>query len=368
MTLENFAKNSIVLHIGVPKTGTTALQAALANSRKELAKQNVLYPSQWRNAHHRAAWAITERTWGWKGRGGATTPIKHWNSLVKEASTKKTVVLSSEFFCEANKLQSEKIVNDLSLDRLQVVITLRPFGKLLPSAWQQYLKYGVKLTYQQWLEAILNESREKAPTPTFWMRHDHPALISKWVELVGKDRLTLVVVDEKNHDFIYQAFENLLSLNPGTLQKKQEKISNRSMTLAEAEFLRQINLLQPENSTWDKYESFVRRSMMHEILNSPIAESDPQKVTTPAWAAAKANEIAKDYTATISAMNLRVIGDITALQNEISAGEAQSLPESISIATVAIGMQGVQKNGLKRLPISSLLNEIKRRIKNRLNR
>lgn len=366
--MDNFAKNSIVLHIGVPKTGTTALQAALANSRKELSKQNVLYPSQWRNAHHRAAWAITERTWGWKGRGGTTTPMKHWNSLVKEAKAKKTVVLSSEFFCEANKLQAEKMVQDLTLDRLQVVITLRPFGKLLPSAWQQYLKYGVKLTYQEWLEAILNGPREKAPTPTFWMRHDHPALIKKWIDIVGKDRLTIVVVDEKNHDFIYQAFEKLLSLNSGTLQKKQAKVSNRSMTLAEAEFLRQINLLQPENSTWDKYESFVRRSMMHEILNSPIAESDPQKVTTPAWAATKANKIAQDYTAEISAMNLRTIGDIAALSNEIVAGEVQPLPQSISIATVAIGMQGVQKNGLKRLPISSLLNEIKRRIKNRFNR
>jgi hypothetical protein len=366
--MDNFAKNSIVLHIGVPKTGTTALQAALANSRKELSKQNVLYPSQWRNAHHRAAWAITERTWGWKGRGGTTTPMKHWNSLVKETKTKKTVILSSEFFCEANQAQAKKIVQDLTPNRLQVVITLRPFGKLLPSAWQQYLKYGVKLTYQEWLEAILNGPREKAPTPTFWMRHDHPVLIKKWVDLLGADRVTLVVVDEKNHDFIYQAFENLLSLSAGTLQKKQAKVSNRSMTLAEAEFLRQINLLQPENSTWDKYESFVRRSMMHEILNSPIAESDPQKVTTPAWAAAKANKIAQDYTAEISAMNLRTIGDITALSNEIVAGEAQLLPESISIATVAIGMQGVQKNGLKRLPISSLLNEIKRRIKNRFNR
>jgi hypothetical protein len=360
--------NQILLHIGVPKTGTTALQAALASSRKELTKQNVLYPSQWRNAHHRAAWAVTEKTWGWKGRGGTTTPIKHWNALVRETKKNKSVVLSSEFFCEANESQVKKIVSDLTLDRLQVVITLRPFGKLLPSAWQQYLKYGVKLTYPQWLTAILQAPRSEAPTPTFWMRHDHPALIKKWIEFVGKDRITLVVVDENNHDFIYQAFENLLSLSAGTLVKKQDKVSNRSMTLAETELLRQINLSQPDGSRWDKYESFVRRSMMHEILNSPIAEPNPQKVTTPGWAADIANKISIEYYEAIRQFDLKIIGDINALKIPTEASPEQSLPEVISIATVAIGMQGVQKNGLRRLPFKSLFAEIKRRIKNRINR
>lgn len=361
-------KNSVFLHIGVPKTGTTALQAALANNRKELVKQNVRYPSQWRNAHHRAAWAITERTWGWKGRGGTTTSMGYWNKLVKETKTSKDIILSSEFFCEANNKQSEKIVNDLGLDRLQVVITLRPFGKLLPSAWQQYLKYGVKLTYPQWLEAILNQPRESAPTPTFWMRHDHPALLNKWLKLVGPERINLVVVDDSDHNFIYQAFENLLNLTPQTLQKKQDKVSNRSMTLAEAELLRQINLAQSENSTWDKYESFVRRSFMHEILNSPILETAPVKLTTPYWAAEKANQIAKGYFEEISKMNLKIIGDLNQLQAEVTGEADQQLPEVISIAAVAIGMQGVQKNGLKRLPFDSLKREFARRIKNRIKR
>jgi len=358
----------IFLHIGVPKTGTTALQAALANSRKDLAKQNVIYPSQWRNAHHRAAWAVTERTWGWKGRGGTTTPMKHWDQLVSEAKTSKKVILSSEFFCEANQNQANKIVQDLGNRELEVVITLRPFGKLLPSAWQQYLKYGVKLTYEEWLQAILNGPREKAPTPTFWMRHDHPVLIKRWLNLVGKENVSLVVVDDSNHDFIYQAFEQILGLEVGTLQKRKEKISNRSMTLAEAEFLRQINLRQPESSTWDKYESFVRRSMMHEILNTPIAEAKPEKVTTPVWATEKANQIAKQYFDEISKMNLKVIGELEQVALEISGAKEQQLPETISIATVAIGMQGVQKNALKRLPFKSLTAEISRRIKNRLKR
>lgn len=363
--MSELEKNSILLHIGVPKTGTTALQAALSNNRFDLKSQNVLYPSQWRNAHHRAAWAVTERTWGWKGRGGTTTPIKHWNSLVKETKTNKTVVLSSEFFCEASADQAKKIVSDLGVKRLEVVITLRPFGKLLPSAWQQYLKYGVKLTYPQWLRAILNEPRDLAPTPTFWMRHDHPALIQRWVELVGRDKITLVVVDDSNHEFIYQAFEKLLNLSSGTLQKRKEKISNRSMTLAEAEFLRQINLHQPDNATWDRYESFVRRSMMHEILNSSIVEESPKKLTTPAWAAEKANKIAAKYTDQISAMDLKILGDLRQLATQIKGSVDQKLPESIAIATVAIGMQGVQKNGLKRLPFKSLKDEILRRLKRR---
>ncbi|WP_170381267.1 hypothetical protein [Ruegeria atlantica] len=41
-----------IIHIGMPKTGSTALQKALCGARKELAKNSVLYPIQGKQVNH----------------------------------------------------------------------------------------------------------------------------------------------------------------------------------------------------------------------------------------------------------------------------------------------------------------------------
>ncbi|MEI2785635.1 MAG: hypothetical protein V9E82_08045, partial [Candidatus Nanopelagicales bacterium] len=38
---------------------------------------------------------------------------------------------------------------------ISVVITLRAIGSILPSAWQQQVKSGMTMRYEQWLEKIL---------------------------------------------------------------------------------------------------------------------------------------------------------------------------------------------------------------------
>ena len=43
------------------------------------------------------------------------------------------------------------VARDLGGDRVHVVVTLRNLGRLLPSSWQQYLKYGLTTPYEKWL-------------------------------------------------------------------------------------------------------------------------------------------------------------------------------------------------------------------------
>ena len=53
---EVLPEDAVLLHIGVHKTGTTAIQAALADAREELASLGVRYPGKLQ-AQHRAAQA-----------------------------------------------------------------------------------------------------------------------------------------------------------------------------------------------------------------------------------------------------------------------------------------------------------------------
>jgi len=128
--------DGLLLHVGVHKTGTTSLQAALADARPELARYGVTYPGN-REAHHPAALAVLDRTWGWKDKGGKPTPRGRFEKLqsqVNDASGR--IVVSSEFFCEAQVEAASKAIADLGGDRVQVVITLRNLGRLLPSSWR----------------------------------------------------------------------------------------------------------------------------------------------------------------------------------------------------------------------------------------
>ena len=171
--------HEMLLHVGVHKTGTTAIQAALADARAQLAEHGVTYPGR-KQAQHGAALAVIERTWGWKERGGRPPDLARFDTLVKASrAARGRVIASSEFFCEASADQAAFVAENLGKDRLHVVITLRNLGRLLPSSWQQYLKYGLVATYGKWLTNIFQDTGKM--TPSFWRRNDHASVVGRWV-------------------------------------------------------------------------------------------------------------------------------------------------------------------------------------------
>ena len=93
------------------------------------------------------------------------------------------------------------------------------------------LKIGIKSNYEKWLHSILDEPGVSTITPSFWVRHMHAEVLAKWVKHFGKENVVVIVVDEKQPEFMYQEFNNLLSLKPGLLKPQIDQDSNRSLTL-----------------------------------------------------------------------------------------------------------------------------------------
>ena len=114
--------DAIALHIGIHKTGTTALQAALADARPELAGHGVLYPGR-KTAHHGAAMTVLERPWGWAGKGGKAPDPHYFDRLAREARRHRgRVLLSSEQFCEADDRAAARVIDALGPDRTHLCI------------------------------------------------------------------------------------------------------------------------------------------------------------------------------------------------------------------------------------------------------
>ena len=199
----------LFVHAGFHKTGTTALQSAFFANINELNKFGISYPQVGGKAQHKAIYSLMGKTWGWEDRGGVTATDKKWKSLLKQVGkAKKTALISSEFLCELTEEQIAKFKKDLNVADAHIYFTIRPLLKIIPSAYQQHLKIGIKSDYEKWLHSILDEPGVSTITPSFWVRHTHAKVISKWIAEFGADRVTLIVVDESQPELMYDTKRN----------------------------------------------------------------------------------------------------------------------------------------------------------------
>ena len=335
--------DAIVLHIGVHKTGTTALQAALADARPELAERGVSYPGR-RQAHHGQALAVLQRSWGWAGRGGEVPRPEVFDRLCAKAATHPgRVIISSEHFCEADDDAAARVVQGLGTDRVHVVITLRSLASLLPSSWQQYLKYGLRASYPDWLENMFEPESERTKSPSFWKRNDHGALIERWAAMVGPDRVTVVVLEDVDRTAIFRAFAQLLGIDESILLRRMDLTSNRSMTAQEAELLRLVNVEVRNRLPWGEYQRLVRNGVARAVVEHRTPGPDEPRLVTPDWALDAAAARGREAAARIAASGVRVIGDphLLARRGPSAAALPTDALDVVPMAVAARALTGV---------------------------
>jgi hypothetical protein len=306
----------LIVHAGFHKTGTTALQSALFANINELVKFGIEYPQVGGKAHHKAIYSLMGKTWGWEDRGGVTATDKKWKNLIRQVGKiNKTALISSEFLCELNEEQITKFRNELNVADTHIYFTIRPLLKIIPSAYQQHLKIGIKSDYEKWLHSILDEPGVSTITPSFWVRHTHAKVISKWIAEFGADRVTLIVVDEAQPDVMYDTFSELLGLPAKFLKKQENQDSNRSLSLNEITMLNRINRQYPKRRSWHDYETFIRNGAIKYLTNKVEPAQDDLRLLTPQWAVDKAKEISANSVADIKKLGIHIIGDLDSFED-----------------------------------------------------
>lgn len=352
--------NSIMLHIGAHKTGTTSLQAALFAASKQLEEQGVinLVADGDETANH-AARAVQRLPSS--GSAGAPVDYNVWTTLVRQAQAhpNQLVSISAEAFAVSESLVIKQIVKDLGLDRLQVVITLRPLGKILPSQWQQDLHGAwLSLEFDEWLKTTLKDVepvKQIGPLQVphqFWFRHRHDALLQRWIDAVGRDSITLVVADDQRKSSLLEHFEKLLSLSAGTLTSTGIT-RNQSMTLPEMQIMQRYGELL-ESSELGK--RIVAQSRYHKALRilrkmRPENENDA-RLAVPAWSYERVSEIQHEMVERMQASGVAVIGKLNQLN---------WLPERSEVNKSRVGqVDQIDEAELERLTAKMLMSAARR--------
>ena len=326
--------SKLYLHVGFHKTGTTALQTILNRNRKQLAELGFLYPKTRKfKAQHEFAWSAANRGWGWKQFGGSFAGPKPAKRMYKALrKSKLDAIISSEFLSELTTDQIQKLLDLIGSRDLKVIFTVRPIAKILPSAYQQEIKNGSKLTYSKWLERVFDTETENRNNVRFWGRHSHHIEIAKWVGVLGKERVSVIISDDSKPDFLSEAFFGLIGVPTDSFREPKESFINRSMDLAEIELIRQINLKFKRELGWDEYVVGVRSSIVKAWTSSSPSENSPGRLATPSQFAPQLEAKAKEIAQGIKDLGVEIIGDLSSLE-KASYGENQ-IPTTIEIANL----------------------------------
>jgi hypothetical protein len=293
--------------VGPHKTGTTAVQNALWNARSTLREQGVHHAGRSRNPSN-AVRAVAEQASPYSA--DKPPSMRNWRGLVAEIRGAKAprVVVSSEFFAWAGPAQIQRIVDDLEGDRIHIVVTLRPLLRVMPSMWQQNIQQGTVTPFEDWLREVLAD-----PKRPFWRLERHDQLIDRWAAVVGVDRVTGVVVDDRDHGAVMRAFEALLGLSVGTLVAERD-LMNRSLTLAEAEAIRAFNIAFKAQDLPRDLHARTMRFGAAQLMKHRVPPAEERPVTMPAWAYPDVAKAQAEIVAGVRASGVAIIGDLGLLE------------------------------------------------------
>ncbi|MDQ6525778.1 hypothetical protein RB608_19335 [Nocardioides sp. LHD-245] len=292
---------SRILHIGLPKTGTSALQASFHAAREELGRRGVDYVSRGANPLSAARFAAGTAT------GDTARLERRWDRLAEDfrTSTAAHVVLSSEGFSGAAPDRVAWIGDRLG-GEATVVVTLRPVAALLPSIWQQALRRGGLESFEEWLAGVLDPAHPHAANIR---RYDPAAIIASWGRRFGEDRLVFVCGDPGDPGdrmLNHRTFESLLGID-GVLEL--QPVLNSSPPYPEIEMLRHFNLANGRGGEDGELWTRVLRRTARRMGDAPPSGAGTAKVRVPRWAAERINEQARESIAALEASAATVVGD-----------------------------------------------------------
>lgn len=268
----------VFVHVGLPKTGTTHVQATFAANRQELADQGLLYPRLPRHPQHFQA------TLDFLQAGfGAIKPADVaglWGQLADAVlAWPGSALVSHELLAGATADEVGRLVADFAPRDVHVIVGVRDLSRLLPAVWQERAKNRIVETW-----ADFRAGAEAGPGAThahdFWKLHDAEKVVSAWRAHVPDERIHVVTVPPSGSDprLLLDRLAQVLGIDPVGFVVPDDA-ANASIGALELAVLREVNAVARQRIDRETYQSTVKRFLVPEVLARRQGQA---KVTMPA--------------------------------------------------------------------------------------
>lgn len=186
------ARGQIYLHVGMPKTGTTFLQATFQASQEQLAHQGVEFLPPTRREASWLSLAVLDQLDAERDPAAA---LEMWDRYVAAgtASRAPRLLVSDELLGGASEVQLRRLTRAIPDREVHVVLTIRGLAKLLPSTWQQRIQQGSEApALDDFVEQIASRSGPLAER--WWRERGVGPVIERWSAEVPPDRIHVVIM------------------------------------------------------------------------------------------------------------------------------------------------------------------------------
>ena len=231
------AKTKIVLHAGHGKTGTSAIQSALAISADALLKNGIHYPIDPNERQRAARFEITSGNW----KHNPTISLsEQCLELAASNAAGHTIVLSSEsLFWHLTDFIYQKEQWNEAID-IHVILAVRELEEMLSSEYQQRVKrHGESKPFEQFLKRrhFISSHHKKAAEVLTQLSQQNV-------------QVTLINYSAHKKTISKKVFDALGCSDLFPKEKMGDLVINRSLSQKELQMLMMINALYYDQFPW----------------------------------------------------------------------------------------------------------------------
>lgn len=305
----------VTLHVGTPKSGTTSLQNILAGNRELLREHGYLYPGD--NQGHFIE-ALSLRDSGFRGHSFDNAEGAWERTVAEILAHDGPALLSHEILGGSKRKIVKRAAASLPGRRLRVVITCRDLGRQFPAVWQEGVKNGDTITYEQFLADSWEAWDGPGASTGMWRGQNLAGVAERWGSVTGPENVTVVTVPQSgtDPDVLWRRFGEAAGL-PDAAYAIPDKPRNPSLGTVETELLRRVVARLPEDVPWPTYARQVKRRLAQRRL---VKERVGGNLSVPERHRDRVREVSAEMLDAIRAQGFRVVGDLADLEPAFPEG------------------------------------------------
>jgi hypothetical protein len=300
-----------VLHVGLPKTGTSFVQGVLRGNAEALERHGLRLPDAQGQQLFLSVLYLTDRseTWGRSAEAGR----RAWGRI--SAGVRRhggTTVISSETLCLATDEQIRRILTDLAGVEVDVVVTVRDPARQVPAEYQEGVKHGRRMSYPKFLETVLAEaaprgSQRRSTRRRFWNAQDPVAVLDRWAAHVGPDHCHVVTCPPPGAEpmLLWSRMAQVLGVQDVAVEMPPKEV-NTSLGAVQIEVLRRLNRRVTRQGNERTYGDVVKRLYAGTILRAQAGD----KLRLPAEHVDRVRALAQGWADQLTERGYPVAGDL----------------------------------------------------------